>query len=124
MNNIDINLQNSEFYIIEIRVYDYNNGENQLYTDEHIFLLPGLAEKVKNEIFKSKIYYYLDRDCIIFPQDLYDYDQYIINTEAMLDYENSGFDNKCNWIDTENLNISVTIKQIYMYKEKGEDVWI
>ena len=117
MNNIDINLQNSEFYIIEIRVYDYDNGENQLYTDDNIFLLPGLAEKVKNEIFRNKIYNYLDRDCITFPQDLCEYDQYIINTEAIPDYEDCGFDNRCNWIDTENLYISVTIKQIYMYKE-------
>ena len=122
MNNIDINLQNSEFYIIETRVYDYNNGEHQLYTEDNIFLLPGLAEKVKNEIFRTKVPNYLDQDCITFPQDLCKYDHYIVNTDLIRNYESSGFDNRCNWIDTENLYISVTIKQIYMYKEEGEDV--
>ena len=39
---IDINLKNSKFYIVEVRVDDYRNGEHYFNTSDNIFLFKSL----------------------------------------------------------------------------------
>ena len=51
MNNIDINLKNSKFYIVEVRVDDYRDGEHYFNTSDNIFL------SVLNEFTAASVYF-------------------------------------------------------------------
>ena len=111
MTNIDINLKNSKFYIVEVRVDDYRNGEHYFNTSDNIFLFKYQAEKVKNELFAYEINNYFTEREIVLPDDLSDYENY----ETNMDYVNdSAFREDISWIDTDNVYVSARIKELIL----------
>ena len=111
MNNIDINFRNSKFYIVEVRVDNYNEGEHSFCTSKDLFISKIEAEKVKNELFAYEINNYFTEREIVLPDDLSDYENYNIN----MDYVNdSAFREDISWIDTDNLYISARIKELIL----------
>lgn len=111
MDNIDINLKNSKFYIIIVRIDNYNEGEHSFYTSEFLFISKREAEKIKNELFAREVDNYFTEREIVLPEDLSDYESYNIN----MDYVNdSVFREDISWIDSDNLYISATIKELIL----------
>ncbi len=111
MNNIDINFKNSKFYIVEIRVDDYNDGLHMFYTSDNLFICKNEAEKVKNEYFKREITNYFTEREITMPDDLFDYENY----ETNMDYvEDSRFSEDLSWIDSDNVYVSAKIKELLL----------
>lgn len=110
MANIDINFKNSEFYIVEIRVDDYSEGEHSFYTSKNVYISKREAEKAKNEYFQSEISSYFTENINI-PEDLFDYDNYDISNDNINDY---GFNMNYSYIDSENVYISTHIKQLIL----------
>ena len=109
MTNIDINLKNSKFYIVEVRVDDYRNGEHYFNTSDNIFLFKYQAEKIKNELFKKEVSELFSENDINIPENLDNYDGYDINTETIND---SDFTENYSWIDSEDIYLSVKIKEL------------
>lgn len=111
MNNIDINFRNSKFYIVIVRIDDYNEGGHSSYTSEYLFISKMEAEKVKNELFAHEVNNYFTEREIVLPDDLSDYESYNTN----MDYVNdSAFRKDISWIDSDNLYISATIKELIL----------
>lgn len=111
MINIDINFRNSKFYIVEVRIDNYNEGEHSFYTSEYIFISKSEAEKFKNELFAHEVDNYFTEREIVLPDDLSDYESYNIN----MDYVNdSAFREDISWIDTDNLYVSARIKELIL----------
>lgn len=111
MNNIDINFRNSKFYIVIVRIDNYNEGEHSFYTSEFLFISKREAEKIKNELFAHEVDNYFTEREIVLPDDLSDYESYNIN----MDYVNdSAFREDISWIDSDNLYISATIKELIL----------
>ena len=109
MNNIDINFKNSKFYIVEVRVDNYNEGEHSFCTSKDLFISKREAEKAKNEMFESEVGNYFTEREIVMPDDLFDYDNY----ETNMDYVNdSAFREDISWIDSEDIYLSVKIKEL------------
>ena len=111
MINIDINFRNSKFYIIEVRIDDYNQGEHSFYTSKDLFISKSEAEKAKNELFVHEVNNYFTEREIVLPDDLSDYENY----ETNMDYVNdSAFREDISWIDTDNVYISVRIQELIL----------
>lgn len=111
MTNIDINFKNSKFYIVEVRVYNYNEGEHSFYTSNQVFISKREAEKVKNELFCNEINNYFTEREIVMPDDLFDYENY----ETNMDYVNdSNFYEEKSWIDSDNVYVSSIIKELIL----------
>ena len=109
MDNIDINLKNSKFYIVEVRVDDYRDGEHYFNTSDNIFLFKYQAEKAKNEMFEREVGNYFTEREIVMPDNLFDYDNY----ETNMDYVNdSAFRENISWIDTDNVYVSARVKEL------------
>ena len=109
MNNIDINLKNSKFYIVEVRVDDYRDGEHYFNTSDNILLFKYQAEKAKNEMFEREVGNYFTEREIVMPDNLFDYDNY----ETNMDYVNdSAFRENISWIDTDNVYVSARVKEL------------
>ena len=109
MDNIDINLKNSKFYIVEVRVDDYRDGEHYFNTSNNIFLFKYEAEKAKNEMFKKEVFEFFNENAISIPENLDKYNEYDINTETINDAE---FNGNYSWIDSDDIYISVKIKEL------------
>lgn len=109
MDNIDINLKNSKFYIVEVRVDDYRDGEHYFNTSNNIFLFKYEAEKAKNEMFKKEVFEFFTENDISIPENLDKYNEYDINTETINDAE---FNGNYSWIDSDDIYISVKIKEL------------
>ena len=109
MDNIDINLKNSKFYIVEVRVDDYRDGEHYFYTSDNIFLFKYQAERTKNELFKKEVSEFFSENDISIPENLDNYDGYDINTQTIND---SDFTENYSWIDSEDIYLSVKIKEL------------
>ena len=111
MNNIDINFKNSKFYIVIVRIDNYDGGEHSSYTSEFLFISKREAEKIKNELFAHEVDNYFTEREIVLPDDLSDYESYNTN----MDYVNdSAFREDISWIDTDNLYISASIKELIL----------
>ena len=111
MINIDINFRNSKFYIVIVRIDNYNEGEHSSYTSDRLLISKIEAEKVKNELFAHEVSNYFTEREIVLPDDLSDYENY----ETNMDYVNdSAFRKDISWIDTDNLYISATIKELIL----------
>ena len=109
MNNIDINLKNSKFYIVEVRVDDYRDGEHYFNTSDNIFLFKYQAEKAKNELFKKEVSEFFNENDISIPENLDNYNRYAINNNVINDAE---FNYNYSWIDSEDIYLSVKIKEL------------
>lgn len=109
MDNIDINLKNSKFYIVEVRVDDYRNGEHYFNTSNNIFLFKYEAEKAKNEMFKKEVFEFFTENDINIPENLDKYNEYDINTETINDAE---FNKNYSWLDSDDIYLSVKIKEL------------
>lgn len=111
MDNIDINLKNSKFYIIEVVKEDYNNGDYFFNTYNKLFLFKKEAEKIKNEIFKEEVNNLSTEDIIYIPENLEDYDKYNTNNTYVI---NSGFNENSSWIDIEDKYLYIRIKELFL----------
>lgn len=111
MNNIDINFKNSKFYIVEVRVDNYNEGEHSFYTSKELFISKIEAEKVKNELFAHEVDNYFTEREIVLPDDLSDYENYETNMDCVND---SAFREDISWIDTDNVYVSARIKELIL----------
>ena len=109
MNNIDINFKNSKFYIVEVRVDDYRDGEHYFYTSDNIFLFKYQAEKTKNELFKKEVSEFFSENDISIPENLNNYNGYDITNRIINDAE---FNENYSWIDSEDIYLSVKIKAL------------
>ena len=111
MNNIDINFKNSKFYIVEVRIDNYNEGDHFFYTSDQLLISKIEAEKVKNELFAHEVSNYFTEREIVLPDDLSDYDNY----ETNMDYVNdSALREDISWIDTDNVYVSARIKELIL----------
>lgn len=109
MDNIDINLKNSKFYIVEVRVDDYRDGEHYFNTSDNIFLFKYQAEKIKNELFKKEVSEFFSENDISIPENLNNYNGYDITNGIINDAE---FNENYSWIDSEDIYLAVKIKEL------------
>lgn len=111
MNSIDINFKNSKFYIVEVRVDNYNEEEHSFCTSKDLFISKREAEKAKNEMFEIEVGNYFTEREIVIPDDSSDYENY----ETNMDYVNdSAFREDISWIDTDNIYVSARIKELIL----------
>lgn len=111
MINIDINFKNSKFYIVEVRVDDYANGDHSFYTSREIFISKREAENAKNNYFRQAASDYFREEDLIIPEDLSDYDNYDTNNETIHD---SNFTEEISWVDSDNIYISAKVKELFL----------
>lgn len=110
MVNIDINFKNSKFYIVQIRVDNYNESDHTFYTSKNVFISKNEAENAKNVYFQQEASNYFPEDINI-PDDLFDYDSYTTNNDVIND---SRFTTEYSFIDSDNIYISANIKELFL----------
>ena len=111
MNNIDINFKNSKFYIVKVRVDNYNEGDHSFYTSDELLISKIEAEKIKNQLFAHEVSNHFTEREIVMPDDLSNYENYGINMDYVNDF---AFREDISWIDTDNVYISAKIKELIL----------
>ena len=111
MNNIDINFKNSKFYIVEVRVDNYNEGEHSFYTSDQVFTFLSEAENCKNNLFANEVNNCFSDNEVVLPDDLSNYNRYTLNPTFIND---GHFDVNKSWVDSENLYVSARIKELIL----------